>query len=84
MNPEFKHSSPEPRGSRGWMRWFRNLKCGDPFSEQATSLDFSLQLTNGLKNFDDWQAAQGGEFARTTELLREHSKHLEDVKRGKD
>ena len=60
MNPEFKHSSPEPRGSRGWMRWFRNLKCGDPFSEQATSLDFShFQLTNGLKNFDDWPGCAG-------------------------
>jgi hypothetical protein len=83
MNPEFKKSSPEPRGSRGWMRWFRNLKCGDPFSDQAQSLDFSLQLANGLKNFDDWHREQGGQYARTTELPREHSKHSAEVKRGR-
>jgi hypothetical protein len=84
QNPEFKKSSPEKRGSKQWMRWFRNLKCGDPFSEKAKSLDFSLQLTNGLKNFDDWHRDQGGILGRTIELPREHSKHMEEVKRGKD
>jgi len=84
MIPEFKRSSPEARGSPRWMHWFRNLKCGDPFSHEAKSLDFSLQLANGLKNFDDWHRQQGGEYAQTIELPRKHSKHTEEVKRRKD
>lgn len=33
------------------MRWFRNLKDGEPFDDGQVSLDFSLQLQQGLVQF---------------------------------
>jgi hypothetical protein len=85
LNPEFKRVAPPVRGSREWMRWFRNLKCGEPFSEQSQSTDFSLQLANGIKNFHEWQLHQGGIFAKPEESLRAHKlREQEEVKRGKE
>jgi len=36
------------------MRWFRNIKAGEPFDIGSQSLDFSLQLSVGIQNFCDW------------------------------
>lgn len=84
MNPEFTRTPP-PRGSPEWMRWFRNLKCGTPFSEHSTSLDFSLQMSAGVKNFHDWWDDQGGFRARKEEGFRDHKLKLQnEVKRGKE
>lgn len=33
------------------LRWFRNIPSGTPFEAGATSLDYSLQLAAGLRNF---------------------------------
>ena len=33
------------------MRWFRNLAAGQPFDEGQMSLDYSLQLKEGIENF---------------------------------
>ena len=33
------------------LRWFRNLRVGEPFDAGSQSLDFSLQLSVGLQNF---------------------------------
>jgi len=33
------------------MRFFRNIKAGDPFDAGQQSLDYSLQLSVGIKNF---------------------------------
>jgi len=35
----------------GWMRWFRNVPCAKPFDAQATSSDYSLQLSASIQNF---------------------------------
>lgn len=85
LNPEFT-KTPPPRGSKEWMRWFRNLKCGKSFSEESTSVDSSLQLAGGIKNFWDWSEAQGGFSARKEEALRDHelARQQHDVKRGKE
>jgi len=37
------------------MRWFRNVKAGEPFSNHAKSADYSLQLMMGYANFLDWR-----------------------------
>jgi hypothetical protein len=65
MSPLFVDSlrSKYPPGSPGWMQWFRNLKCGIPFNNDAKSMDFSLQLAISLQNFNDWKAEQAGLFA---------------------
>lgn len=41
--------------SSEWMKWFKNVKSGDPFTEGAVSLDYSLQLAVGIQNFVEWQ-----------------------------
>jgi hypothetical protein len=33
------------------MRWFRNIKAGNPFDRGQISLDYSLQLSAGIKRF---------------------------------
>lgn len=43
-------------GSDEWMLWFRNIKAGEPFSPNAHSLDYSLQLGAGIQNFYEWRA----------------------------
>jgi hypothetical protein len=77
QNPEFAKKRKIARGPGEWMDWFRNLKCGEPFSEKSNSTDFSLQLSLGLQNFYHWRDEQGGFSARKIELPIE-------VKRGKD
>lgn len=65
MSPLFDADTAKanPPGSPGWMRWFRNLPCGTPFSaEGAVSMDFSLQMAISLQNFYDWKAKQAGLF----------------------
>jgi hypothetical protein len=76
QNPEFNKRKVE-RGSDEWMKWFRNLKCSEPFSEYSNTTDFSLQLAIGIQNFHHWRDGQGGFSARVIELPIE-------VKRGKD
>ena len=70
LNPLFDTELSEkyPPGSDGWMRWFENLKCGEPFDKPSDgvvyySTDFSLQMSQTLQFFDDFQAwknAKGG------------------------
>lgn len=55
-------SQKYPPGSDGWMIWFRNLKCAQPFDEGKNSTDFCLQMSEALQNFVDWKTAQGGLF----------------------
>ena len=46
-----------------WMRWFRTIRTGVPFSNNAIPLGYSLQLSSGLQNYHDWlqqQSSQGG------------------------
>jgi hypothetical protein len=43
-----------PSGSEtARLRWFRNLPPGTPFDAGQTSLDYSLQLAVGIRNFFD-------------------------------
>jgi hypothetical protein len=49
---EIKEDSPQ------WMTWFRNIKAGEPFTQddpKMRSLDYSLQLQVGIQNFYEWQ-----------------------------
>jgi len=43
-----------PEGSPAWMQWFRNIPAGQPFSNGAASLDYSLQLASGIQNLAGW------------------------------
>jgi hypothetical protein len=43
-----------PEGSPEWMKWFRNIRAGEPFTAGDAALDYSLQLTFGLQNLADW------------------------------
>jgi hypothetical protein len=46
-----------------WMKWFRNIPCGEPFDPQATSFDYSLQLVKSVQNYIEYMAQeQKGEF----------------------
>jgi len=43
-------SSAVPTGSDARrMRWFRNIKAGDPFDTGQVGLDYSLQLSLGIR-----------------------------------
>jgi hypothetical protein len=44
------------QGSAEWMEWFRNIRAGTSFSQNAKSLDYSLQLGVGMQNFYAWKA----------------------------
>src|ERR1051326_5830618 len=54
------------QGSAEWMKWFRNVKAGEPFTQgdaSIRSLDYSLQLGSGIQNFLEWKdlvATRGG------------------------
>lgn len=68
QHPDFEGLGHEP-GDEQWMRWFRNLDCGESFdSKTATkkrpfTMDFSLQLQIGIENFYKWKSAtMGGYF----------------------
>jgi hypothetical protein len=62
MSPLFT-AKPPPVGSKDWMRWFQNEKCGVPFDTKAKSADFSLQLAISLQNFDAGYMNLGGIYA---------------------
>lgn len=52
--PEFSDFLPPATGSdQTKLRWFRNIKAGEPFEVGAKSLDYSLQLSVGIRNFED-------------------------------
>lgn len=38
-----------------WMSWFKNVKSGEPPAPGSDSLDFSLQLSEGVKHFNEWK-----------------------------
>ena len=38
-------------GSLDWMRWFRTLPPGVPFTLDGKSMDYSLQLAKGVRNY---------------------------------
>lgn len=76
QNPDFGTRKVQ-HGPGEWMNWFRNLKCGEPFSEYSNSTDFSLQLSIGIHNFHQWRDQQGGFSAGKPESPIE-------VKRGVD
>jgi len=44
-------------GSKEWMRWFQNMKCGERFDtdKSTSSTDFSLQLAASVQNFFNWR-----------------------------
>lgn len=77
LNPLFdtEVSKKNPPGSVGWMRWFENLKCGEPFDKPSgdvvyRSTDFSLQMSQTLQFFEDFQAFkknQGGMYRSSYE-----------------
>ena len=53
----------DPVGSPGWMRWFQNLKCGQPFDgPKYASTDFCLQMAEAIQNFESWKDNRGGIF----------------------
>lgn len=54
ISPLFELNPPQP-GSRAWMRWFRNIKCGERFDDNAMPTDFSLQLAISLQDFHAWR-----------------------------
>lgn len=61
--PQFNQpvSVPVPKkgtmASDEWMRWYRNIPCGEPFDPQATSFDFSLQLVKSIQNYIEYASA---------------------------
>jgi hypothetical protein len=64
QSPLFLQNNKPPIGSPAWMRWFRNVRCGESFDKGAQSADFSLQLALGIQNFYLWRVpAQSGLFA---------------------
>ena len=79
-------SKKYPPGSPGWMRWFENLKCGQPFDKPSGgvvyhSTDFSLQMSQTVQFFSDFQAwkdAQGGIY-RTSYEKPESKKKIHSV-----
>jgi hypothetical protein len=58
MSPLFSANPPAP-GSKEWMRWFQNNKCGERFDKDkpTKSTDFSLQMSIALQNFRTWRDA---------------------------
>jgi hypothetical protein len=69
-------NQPPPAGFTGtwyggWMRWFQNIRCGEPFDapgnpwtkDGAKSCDFSLQLSQSITNFYTWRDTEDGLYA---------------------
>lgn len=57
-SPLFQAAEKVPAvGSKEWMRWFQNVKCGERFDPEkpTASMDFSLQLAISLQNFYHWK-----------------------------
>lgn len=44
--------------SKEFMSWFTNVKGGEPYTPGHNSLDYSLQLAEGIKKFHEWKAKQ--------------------------
>ena len=71
-----------PPGSPGWMRWFENLKCGQPFDKPSGgvvyhSTDFSLQMSQTVQfsaDFQAWKDAQGGIYRTSYEKPKSKQK----------
>ena len=53
-SPEVDKMPPKNATDEERMRWFRNIKSGESFSSEGRGLDYSLQMSVGLKNYDDW------------------------------
>jgi hypothetical protein len=52
QKPAISLSNALPSGTESErLKWFRNIKSGQPFDTGARSLDYSLQLSLGLQNF---------------------------------
>jgi len=58
------------------LKWFRNIRAGQPFETGARSLDYSLQLAVGLQNY----ARSGGTFFGNAAILEDRD--LSRVGRG--
>lgn len=41
--------------SKDFMKWFSNVKGGEAYTPGSNSLDYSLQLSEGLKNYHKWK-----------------------------
>lgn len=54
ISPLFERTPPAP-GSNEWMRWFKNVRCGEKFDQNAMPTDFSLQMAIALQNFRTWR-----------------------------
>ena len=54
ISPLFERDPPAP-GSDEWMRWFKNLRCGERFDSRSLATDFSLQMAISLQNFRSWR-----------------------------
>ena len=44
--------------SKDFMKWFTNVRGGQAYTPGSDSLDYSLQLAEGIKNFHKWKAAE--------------------------
>ena len=52
------------------LRWFRNIKAGEPFDTDATSADYSLQISEGILNLLESQVPQPIHAARRDEAIQ--------------
>lgn len=67
QNPGTPMIPPSSVSEQTRLRWFRNLKPGQPFNSNATTLDFSLQLAVGINNLGDFKTFTqnlGGVFVK--------------------
>jgi hypothetical protein len=53
------------------LRWFRNLASGEPFDQGNKSMDFSLQLAAGIKNYKDNNASKATRFFQMLSFKKE-------------
>ncbi len=56
-NPPISVPENGTMASDAWMKWFRNVPCGEPFDPQATSFDYSLQLVKSIQNYIEYTSA---------------------------
>jgi hypothetical protein len=59
LSPLFTVNAPVPSpSSPTWMKWFRNIQCGESFDPtlDMKPTDFSLQLAISVQNFNSWKA----------------------------
>ncbi len=45
--------------SKDFMKWFTNVRSGESYTAGSDSLDYSLQLAEGIKHYYEWKAATG-------------------------